>query len=359
MYVCHFTPWAPRRSGMYESVKDQIKYERKAGLKSDLVDPHKEEGAAIELSTGNKYDLVDDGWYAPIPWEKAKEADIWVMHYLIPEKLMSLFDQKATIAVLHGPSEHCLLKEWTSELKHRSFDGHISCLWKYDATVVINKHEFEIMQLYDEKRRLHYIPNSIDLERYKQEGLKWEYQYRPAIASFDVSRLEKLPVHLLWASPKIVERIPTARINIFSLPIPQFSFFRDLICKKWRREFEADVFVEIFSLENMNLIPFMRGADIVFNNNFSGIASRVSMEAMAMGTPVVSYGGDYTKYHAKIFDLNSIAEQIEQCWKEMNIKGNTVRQDTLKYAKENFDRTKYIPQYVKLYEETLKRKQNG
>jgi len=334
---------------MYESVKDQIKYERRAGIKSDLVDPHKEEG-------GEKYNLLDDGWYSPIPWEAAKEADIWVMHYTIPEKLMPLFDQKITVAVLHGPTEHCLLKEWTSELKNRSFDSHVSCLWKYDATVVINQHEFDIMKLYDEKERLHYIPNSIDLERVPQEGPIWQYDHRPAIASFDVTRLEKLPVHILWASPKIVGKIPGARVNIFSLPIPQFSFYRDLICKKHKRQFESDLFIEIFALENMNLFPFMRGADIVFNNNFSGIASRVSMEAMAMGVPVVSYGGDYTKYHAKIFDLDSIAEEIERCWKDLIKPRSTLKRNTLNYAKKHFDRAKYIPQYIKLYEETYKNK---
>jgi glycosyltransferase involved in cell wall biosynthesis len=352
MHIIHFTPWAPKRSGMFESVKDQIKYERRAGLKSDLVDPLKEDG-------GKEYNLLDDGWFSPIPWDDAKAADVWVMHYKIPDKLKDLFDQKVTIAVLHGPSEHCLMKEWTSEMQNRSFNSHIECLWKYDATVVINQHEFDIMELYDEKRRLHYIPNSIDLERVPQEGVTWEYQHRPAIASFDVSRLEKLPVHLLWASPRIVKKIPSGRVNIFGLPIPQFSFYRDLICKKWKREFESDLFVELFILEHMNLFPFMRGADIVFNNNFSGIASRVSMEAMAMGTPVVSYGGEYTKYHAKIFDLDSIAEQIERCWKEMSKKGNTVRKDTLTYAKQNFDRAKYIPQYVELYEKTLKEKKDG
>ena len=352
MHVIHFTPWAPRRSGMFESVKDQIKYERRAGLKSDLCDPLKEEG-------GEKHNLIDDGWLTPSPWEIAKDADVWVMHYTIPEKLQPLFDQKVTVAVLHGPTEHCLMKEWTSDLSNRSFDSHIKCLWRYDATVVINQHEWDVMSLYDEKRRLHYIPNSIDLERAPQEGVRWEFKNRPAVCSFDVTRLEKLPVHLLWASSKIVERIPTARVNVFALPIAQFSFFRDIICKKWKREYESDQLVEVFALENTNLFPFMRGADIVFNNNFSGIASRVSMEAMAMGTPVVSYGGEYTKYHAKIFDLDSIAEQIELCWKDMGVKGNTVRKSTMKYAKDNFDRAKYIPQYIKLYEDTMRAKVDG
>jgi len=100
----------------------------------------------------------------------------------------------------------------------------------------------------------------------------------------------------------------------------------------------------------------MKGADIMFNNNFSGILSRVGMECMAMGIPVVSYGGDYTKYHAKIFDLDSIAEQIHKCWKDLSRDGSTLRQDTINYANENFDRAKEIKKYVKLYQDLLRNK---
>ena len=70
----------------------------------------------------------------------------------------------------------------------------------------------------------------------------------------------------------------------------------------------------------------MKGGDIGFNNNLSGIASRVTMEMMAFGIPVISYGGDYTTYHAKIWDLDSIAEQVEKCWKAMTKDGSVVRQ---------------------------------
>ena len=43
MFVVHWTWWAPRLSGMYQSVKDQIKYERKAGMRSEFGDCHNPE----------------------------------------------------------------------------------------------------------------------------------------------------------------------------------------------------------------------------------------------------------------------------------------------------------------------------
>ena len=79
------------------------------------------------------------------------------------------------------------------------------------------------------------------------------------------------------------------------------------------------------------------------------------MEMQAMGIPVVSYGGAYTPYHAKIFDLDSIAETVIRCWEDLQAEGSTVKEDTLRYAKENYDRAKWVPEYIKLYKKVLKR----
>jgi glycosyltransferase involved in cell wall biosynthesis len=74
---------------------------------------------------------------------------------------------------------------------------------------------------------------------------------------------------------------------------------------------------------------------------------------MTMGVPVVSYNGDYTKYHAKIFDLDSIAEQIINCWNDLTRTSSTLREDTVEYAEENFDRGREVKKYVELYKKLL------
>jgi hypothetical protein len=140
MKVIHFTSFSPRRSGMYESVKDQIKYERREGLESDIVDPNE------SYKDGRKD--IDDGWLQAVPWKKAEEADIWVCHRNIPTELSQKhFDKKVTVCVLHGPSEHMLLTEFMTERKTEAFHLHIRILWSYDATVVLNQHEKDIMEL--------------------------------------------------------------------------------------------------------------------------------------------------------------------------------------------------------------------
>jgi len=260
------------------------------------------------------------------------------------------------VAILHGPTEHMLWKEWTSKRRDPGFDLHIKILWTYDATVAINQHEYNIMELYDEKNRLHYIPNSIDLERYsgEEDAYTWDYKHRPAICSFDVTRVEKLPAHIVWSMPRVVKKIPTARLNVFGLQLEPISTFRNIFCKAKNRKLEN--LCENIQLKNNDLRIWMRGADMVFNNNLSGILSRVGMECQAMGVPVIAYNGEYTKYKARIWDLDSIAEQIEQCWNDLTAEGSTTRQEQIDYAQANYDRAKEVKKYVKLYTDLVEAK---
>jgi len=343
IFVVHWSNWGPRISGMYESVKNQCKYERRAGLRSEC---------AISYEKEPDLETRKDNWFTPITWEEAKKADVWVLHSNIPGELIEDRKKKVSIAVLHGPTEHMIFKEWEKESK--SLNLHIDLVWKMDATVCINTHEYDIMKLYDEKvGRVRYIPNSIDLEELKIDAM-WQYDHHPAIISCDTPRVEKLPFHIIWAMPYIADKIPDARLNVFSLLLEPIEMWRNIFCRSHKRRLET--LCENIQLANNNLKPFQSGADIGFNNNYSGIASRVTMEMMSYGIPVVSYGGEYTKYHAKIFDLHSIAEQVERCWNDLIVPGSTLKADTLKYAQENFHREKWVKDYVALYEELLSKK---
>gem|GEM_PF-2137656 len=347
MYIVHWANWGPRVSGMYESVKDQVKYERQEGLRSEFGNAYEREPPV---------DQVDD-WLTPITWEEAKKADIHVLHSKFPDELKEHIKTKIRVAILHGPTEHMMFKEWTKA--GGDLNLHINLLWEMDATVCINTHEYDIMKHYDEKvdkdgvGRCHYIPNSIDLKRF-DKVVPWEYDNHPAIISCDTPRIEKLPSHIIWAMPYLQERIPEARLNIFSLLLEPIAQWRNYFVRSHKRKLESCC--ENIQLANRNLMPFQKGSDIGFNNNYSGIASRVTMEMMAMGVPVVSYNGDYTKYHAKVFDLHSIAEQIERCWNNLTAKGSTLKEDTIRYAKENFDRGKEVKKYVELYKELLSKR---
>jgi len=341
MRIIHWANWGPRISGMYESTKDQIKYERRAGLESELADSARR----------NPPEHHVDGWLKSIPWSETVDADVWVLHSKFPEEYEEMAKDYATVGYLHGQAEHLMLGDWFE--RSDDFNGHINILWNLDATVCTSAREYEILKYYDEYGRLTYIPNSLDLERFK-DVTPWEYENHPAIISCDTPRGEKLPQHIIWAMPYVRERIPDARLNLFSLLLEPIHTWRMIFCRSRGQALKSHC--ENIQLANRNLRPFQAGADIGFNNNYSGAFARTTMEMMALGIPQVSYGGEYTKYHARIFDLKSIAEQIERCWNDLTAKGSTLKRDTKEYARKHFDRSKMVKKYIKLYETLLEKK---
>lgn len=356
MKVVHFCQMAPHKSGMYESTKDQIKYERREGIESDIVD------SMSALNTGRK-----DDWLETVSWEKAKDAEVWVIHSRIPPPLEEyIADEKnrkkhVILSNCHGPVEHMLLKEYGAAMLNnhdmRTFtETHINMVWGYDACVVINQHEYDVSILYDENDKLHYIPNSIDLERVDAKASDWPYVKRPAIVVADYPRFEKTPAHMIWAMPKVIEKLPEARLSVLGIPFENVEFWRNVFFRSKNLNLIMGC-VDNLHIKSGPVIPYMRGADVMFNSNFSGILSRVGMEAMALGVPVVSYNGDYTDYHAKPFDLDSIAEQVERCWNDLNNPKKKLREKTRSYAKKHFDRGVNVKKYIKLYEK-LKEEKN-
>ena len=112
------------------------------------------------------------------------------------------------------------------------------------------------------------------------------------------------------------------------------------------------MFVETFIAEGLSdLNPFIRGGDIAFLNEIHGRAGRNVPEKYALGIPVVSYRGEYTKYHAVAWDTDSIAETIKKCWDDLGRNRNKIRMDCRKYAEEHFDMKKATEKYIKIYQQ--------
>ena len=341
MKVAHLSLWAPRASGLYEATKDLIKYERKLGLESEFVESEVKDPDPKQFT---------DGWLTAKPWSWAQDADLLVMHRSLPNELAH---KQPKVVVMHGPIEIMMMFEHSGETDN--FNFNINMIWDYDACVAITPQDYEIAQHYDEKERLRFIEDAVDLERYHPDGWQWEYQHHPAIVSADTIRLNKLPLHIILAMENLRKSTPDARLNFFSIPLADVATWRNVFVRSRLRHNQSNC--ELIQLMGTDVRPFVRGADISFNNNLHGIHSRASvMEAMAMGIPVVAYcgGEDYTPYIARTWCLESIAETIERCWQDILARGReAVARECRAYAHEHFSMEKAAGQYQELYEELL------
>jgi len=339
--VAHLSLWAPSASGLYEATKDLIKYERKLGIDSQFVESVVKDP---DLKT------YTDGWLTAKPWAWAEDADVLVMHRSLPNELAH---KKPKVVVMHGPLEIMMMNEHSGP--GENFNFNINMIWDYDACVAITPQDYEIAQHFDEKKRLRFIEDAVDVERYSLNGWAYEYANHPAIISADTIRLNKIPLHIILAMENVRKRIPSARLNFFSIPLVDSPTWRNIFVRSKLMHNQSNC--ELIQLLTGDIKPYIRGADISFNNNLHGVHSRGSvMEAMAMGIPVVSYcgGEDYTPYIAKTWCLESIAEAVEQCWKDIQAKGREmVAKECRAYADEHFNMEKAAVEYKKLYEELL------
>jgi len=333
----HWANWAPRRSGLYECTKDQIKYERKYGFDSQI---------AITENKDPK-NLIDDGWLVPISWEETKNADLFILHRGIPKELEGL--KQPIIFVIHGTYDFLLLEEVFTKAESTQFNSHINLIKNCDASVAVNEHDRQVYSLYASEGKLNLINDAIDVERFTIEGNQYPVNHHPSILFADSIRPNKHPANAIFMMSKVVESIPDARLNIIGLSLDSILTWRNIILRSPNQNVASHI--ETIQLLTADSASFMRSADILINGNMSGIPSRTELEAMACGCQVVGYSDSFTKYKCS-YDIYDMADKVIKCWND--IKDNpSIRQENRQWVIDNASmeqkvRDEYIPIYLRI-----------
>ena len=343
MKVLHFANLGRRKSGLYECCKDQIKYERKYGIDSQL---------AIYEQENPPKNWVDDDWLRPVGWDWAEQADLYIIHRGLPNEVEKKFPKKK-IMIIHGNAEYLILDEIVSEAERQNINVHINLINNCDAAVAVNPHDYKIYKLYDANNKLELIHDAIDVDRFSLEGYSHPFLNHPQIIYADSLRVNKHPAHIIWAMPEICKIIPEAKLTVLGLKLTTILTWRNLILRTPGNALRQ--YLENIQLEVTELRPFLRGADILYNGNMSGIPSRVEMEAMACGCQVISFNGEFSKWHPIAFDIDDIAQKVIDCWKYIQQNPEKAKQEVRDYAVKYFNmetqvKDKYIPLYKKVLE---------
>ena len=341
LHVIHWSNWAPRKSGLFECTKDQIKYERKFGLDSQMAIYEKE----------NPNDLQDD-WLKPVSWDFAKKADLFVIHRGLPPKVQKLYPNTKRVVVLHGTSEFLILEDIFSQAEKQNFNSHINFINNNDATTVVNQHDYDILKLYDYNDKLSLINDAIDIKKYNLEGYKYPYKNHPQILFCDSLRINKHPAHIIWAMEHIIKEIPNARLTIVGLDLLDILTWRNLLLRSKQGNLKR--YCEVIQFKTSDILPYMRSADILYNSNASGIFSRVQIEALACGCHVISSNSKFTPFNFKTYDIKDIAKSAIECWRFIEKNKEQARIDARKVALKHFNMEKKVKkEYIPLYNKVL------
>ena len=338
--IIHFVNWAINRSGLFMCAAEQVKYERKHGINSEI---------SIFETEFPKDNYIYEGIKA-ISWEQTKDADLFVMHRGIPAPLEEL--KKPTICVIHGTVEFLMLEEIFSHADKTPMNTHINMLKVYDACVTVNEHDRQIYALYEPENKLVLINDSIDTEKYTISGHQYPFTHHPQILWADSLRINKNPAAAIWAMDKVVKEIPEARLTVVGLDLLSILTWRNLILRSPKSHLARNL--ENVQLMTNDNLSYFRGADILVNGNMSGIPSRVSLEAMSCGCQVVGYSDSFTKWKCS-FDIYDMADKIIECWKSIKNRKAEARLEARQYILDNHSMEKaVVEQYIPMYRKVLK-----
>ena len=300
MKIAHFCPFAPHRCGMYETVADIIRAERKLGHQAELID--------IGLTgEGNRIGQEDRGVKAH-GYARATDADIFVVSGGVEERFLRTTKQPL-VHIFHGRPRSSFLADLREGDVPGPYDLMVKRMaqprWKLGITLWAKHLPYHALVLPPGKLRATSAP-PLDLSQFSPEGIRHEFAGPGLhILVADAWRDDWDPYEVLHALAALPASLPF-QIHVYAA--------RDINpTSTWQHVFRA--LKRLGRLGEVKGVMFgfdevLRGADLVVSGH--AIATRVVREACAVGTPVVSQLGCQGALWQYLPTHEDMKEEIEE-----------------------------------------------
>lgn len=323
MKIAHFTQFAPHACGQYETVRDIIKAERAVGIEAELIDYGKKGG---ECNVGKR-----DGHITTAHPDFAKQADILFHHSAVPPSIEK--QGKPIVLCLHGRPESTFKIGFQNE-KTNLIQLVLNCAKKPNYVAIITFWEeflFVWKNIIPEEEKLHYIPITVDLERYNPTGEKRKLSKdgSPQLMITDLWREDITPFNTIFSALYYKTHCqPEAVINVYGLPSKKNRAFLD---KLHNDGAFGDFFPPVTGLEKI-----YRSMDLLLTPHT--IAVRTVREALASGLPIIAGSGNqYTEFKGNANDIFGFAIEINRAWGYLQEDRNLFKINARKMAEKNFN----------------------
>jgi len=305
--IIHWCLWGPRRSGLYETVRELIDAEMKIdGVLPTLCVLPGPDASKRETEKYVQGGLVDamhpqtrtqDWGYA------MKYGDIHLIHYSFDQRLAKL---QPKACMIHGTLEAVVESALKEKDNAKSLVSAADWIHKFKATFVTSKRAQTYWGAFDPTggEKVHLVNKGIDLDWWQRTATTQQLEGDPSVLYGEVWRGIKHPMHLLYAMNLLYEENPDVKLNAWGLNNKR-PFWERLI---WSADFWKFVdYPEHY---------YSRG-DVLVSPVQAGDVSRVAQESMACGCPVVSwdtdpYGDNHAYKVAKAFDIQDLADKIKE-----------------------------------------------
>ena len=290
MKIAHTTIYAPHQSGLYETTREIVAAERKAGHDSRLVDWMAD------------VFLVDRGVpYAPRHWMNG--ADVVIDHNGIGD----IQNISAPIVVmLHGTPEYCFVQAQYHDCDLWSAPTMAAAAPRVSALVTLSERYLPAWSLVAPHGKLSAVSPPVDLDYWSPNGAGFDYGSPTTnIAITDRWRPTKHSFELLVGVLLYAESHPGTLLHLYAEPDPVTGALAGILGSLRAKGVLGTV---MGAVDATALRAAYRCADLVLTSDCG--TARTIREAMACGCPVLADTNDTTP-SCNMHDPAAIAAGIE------------------------------------------------
>lgn len=350
--VIHWTLWGPRRSGLYETVRELIQAEMKIeGVLPGMCvmpPPNASKREQKKYVEGGMTDAMFPHIRAQDWGYAMKFGDIHLIHYSFDKRLSRLTNK---VFMAHGTLEAVVESAMREEDDQRALLSAADWINRFEGTITTSKRAHMFWKEFaPDQSKVHLVNKGIDLDWWKRTKSTRDLQGNPSVLYGEVWRGIKHPMHLLYAMNLLWKENPDIRLNTWGLTSKK---------EFWEYFMGAADFWKFIGTDNYLPGPtdypehFYSRGDVLVSPVLAGDVSRVAQESMACGCPVISwdtdpYGDNHAYKLAKGFDIEDLAEKIKMTAEEVYDDREGVARKCRAIAEKYFDMNEEAKSIVKI-----------
>ena len=310
-------------SGLFTSVKEIVEAELELGFEAGICDPlHPEGGMEIPLRRRT---------IKTMSMESVRE-DPDTVNFLSTGFFEGFYDLPNKVAILHGMPLHCIHVQLF--MGRQAMETTINLAKMSDYSICWDRQATEFWKCVTPN--VEYVERGCDLEFWKP-GEKPKSRFRPIITYLEVLRPVKLPLTFLFAMKYVQQRpgMRDLRFNLGCIESRHQLLWWQIIDKLDLDQMAADYIIGV----HLEPWVYYRSSDLMVSPCQKGLLSRVGVEALACGCPVVMLEGSKEKKATiKCKDTPlSMAKAIEKVWNRVQKDPDKVKAEARAIAEKHYD----------------------